>query len=527
MSHIKSISIALLVAVMAFSVAAAQISPVRADDNPVPPVSPEESWQPPDESGQSVEPPVPVEQYSQTTAGMQIAPPSPVIPGSAGSIVKAYLVDRYGRTVTNLYGNEALYLVVSVNGPGYFYLWEYYPYGSTPYGHWLCYRWDRPYAGIWRVGPFVAQSFDPTGRYTWKLWFLSGHSWSTRSLSFNYAQGYYPPDIPGIAPAPVYNPASISSFSASKSIIEAGETVVLTWTTTNATSVNISPGVGTVAASGSTTVTPVATTTYTLAASGQSGSSVSSTAMVTVRPRVSPTISISQPTIKSGQSTYLSWNAPGATSVFISGVGSAGSSGSQQISPRETTTYTLTATYVDGTSQSTSVTLNVEQLPYLLWGIIALLAVAVIVTIAVLVARRPARPRRVQAAETQAGHATETEDTDTADTDLATTPVEAAAAKLSLAGGNDILLAGNNRSFGRRDFEDFIPASQVSYISRQHINIWAENGEYYIEDRSSTNGTRVNDTAIKGTGRHALADGDVIELAGKLSFKFQKQNINN
>jgi flagellar basal body-associated protein FliL len=526
MSHIKSISIALLVAVMALSVAAIQISPVLADDNPVPPVSPEESWQPPDKSGQSVEPPVPVEQYSQTTAGLQIAQPSPFIPGSASSIVNAYLVDRYGRTVTNLYGNEAIYLVVSVNGPGYFYLWEYYPYGSTPYGHWLCYKWDRPYSGIWRIGPFVAQSFDPTGRYTWKLWFLSGHSWSMRSLSFNYVRGYYPPDIPGIAPAPVYNPASISSFSASKSAIEAGETVMLTWTTSNAASVNISPGVGTVAASGSTTVTPATTTTYTLTTSGQSGNSVSSTATVTVRPRVSPTISISEPTIKSGQSTYLSWNAPGAMSIFISGIGNVGGSGSQQISPRETTTYTLTATYVDGTSQSTSATLNVEQVPYLLWGIIALLAIAVIVIVAVLLARRPARTRRV--AETQARHATATEDTDTADTELGTTPVDdVGAAKLTLPGGNDILLAGNNRSFGRRDFEDFMSASQVSYISRQHINIWAENGEYYIEDRSSTNGTRVNGTAIKGTGRHVLADGDVIELAGKLSFNFQKQNINN
>jgi hypothetical protein len=530
MTHIKIILTVLLVAVMALSVAVSQTIPVRADDNPIPPVSPEESWQPPDEMGQSVAPPVPAELYNQATSGTQIAPPSPVIPGAPGSIVTAYLVDRYGRTVTNLYGNEGIYLIVSCNGPGYFYLWEYYPYGHSPYGHWLCYRWERPYAGIWRIGPFVAQSFDPIGRYTWKLWFLSGHSWSTRSLSFNYIRGYYPTDIAGIAPVPVYNPASISSFSASKSTIETGETVVLSWTTSNAASVNISPGVGTVAATGSTTITPTSTTTYTLTVSGQSGSSVSSTATVTVRPRVAPTINISQSTIKSGQSTYLSWNAPGATSVIITSVGNTGASGTQQISPRETATYTLTATYIDGTSQSSSVTVNVEQPPYLLWGIIALLAIAVIVIIAVLLARRPARPRgeRVAAAETQAGHATVTEDTDTEDTDLATTPVDdAVPAKLSFPGGNDILLAGNNRTFGRRDFEDFMPASQVSYISRQHINIWSEEGEYYIEDRSSTNGTKVNGAAIKGTGRHVLADGDIIELASKLSFNFQKQNINN
>ena len=530
MSHFKKLLIALLVAVAAFSLVLTEISPVLAQDNPMPPQSPDEAWQPPDEAGQSVEPSVPAEPYSQSSSSLQMAPLI-LEPGGSGSIVNAYLVNSYGQVVSNLYGNQAIYLIVSFNGPGYFYLWEYYPYGTSPYGHWLCYRWYRPYAGTWRIGPFVAQSFDPAGRYTWKMWFLSGSYWSTRMLSFNYIRNYYPPDIPGYIPsnipAPVYNPASISSFSASKSAIEVGETVVLTWTTTNATGVTISPNVGAVAASGSTTVTPTATTTYTLTATGRSGNSVSSTATVTVRSRVLPTISINQPTIKSGQSASLSWNAPGAISVLITGVGSAGNSGTTQVSPEQSTTYTLTATYIDGTSQTTSVTVNVEQPPYLLWGLIALLAIAVIV-IAVLLARRPAKSRRAQAAETQPRHITQTEDTDTEDTELATTPVvEAAPAKLSLAGGNDILLAGNARSFGRRDFEEFMPSGQVSYISRQHINIWSENGEYYIEDRSSTNGTRVNGTDIKGTGRHVLADGDVIDLAGKLNLNFQKQNINN
>jgi len=523
----KNILIALLVTILAFSFALTEISPVQAQDNPVPPLSPDESWQPPDEAGQSIEPPVQVETYSQTSSNLQISPPLSIEPGIPSSMLNAYLVNSYGQTLSNLYGNEAIYLIVSFNGPGYFYLWEYYPYGTSPYGHWLCYRWYRPYAGVWRIGPFAAQSFDPAGGYTWKMWFLSGYSWSTRLLSFNYIRSYYPPDIPDLIPEPVYTP-SINSFSANKSSIEAGDTAILTWTTTNTSSVTISPGVGTVAASGSTTVTPTATTTYTLVANSKSGNSVSSTATITVRPRVSPTINISQPTIKNGQSTSLSWNAPGAIRVLITGVGNADISGTTQVSPDKTTTYTLTATYIDGTSQSTSLTVNVEQQPpYLLWGIIALLAITVIV-IAILLIRRPAKASRVQVADTQAAdHATQTEDTNTTDTQPVTTPVvEAAAAKLSLAGGNDILLAGNTRSFGRHDFEEFMPSAQVSYISRQHINIWSENGQYYIEDRSSTNGTRVNGTDIKGTGRHALANGDVIELAGKLSINFQKQNIN-
>jgi hypothetical protein len=526
MPYIKNILMALLTAILAFSAVLIAVAPVRAQDNPIPPLSLDESWQPPIEAGQPIDPPVPAETYSLTSPSVQMAPLS-LEPGISGSITNAYVVDNYGQVLTTLYGSQTIYLLVSFNGPGYFYLWEYYPYGTSPYGHWLCYKWYRPYAGTWKIGPFVAQSLDPAGQYTWRMWFLSGSSWSTRLLNFNYIRSYYPPDIPGLTPEPVYNPPSINSFYSSKSSIEAGDTVVLTWTTTNATGVTISPGVGTVAASGSTTVTPSATTTYTLVASGNSGNPVSSTATITVRPRISPTINVGQPTIRRGQSTYLSWNATGAVRVQVTGVGSSDSTGTAQVTPNETTTYTLTATYVDGTSQSTSVTVTVEQPPYLLWGLIALLVTAVIV-IAILAIRRPARDRRVQAADTRAGHKAQSEDTDIEDTEQATTPVaEAASAKLSLPGGNDILLAGNARALGRRDFEEFMPASQVSYISRQHISIWSENGQYYIEDRSSTNGTRVNGTNIKGTGRHALADGDVIDLAGKLSLNFQKQNIDN
>ncbi len=83
------------------------------------------------------------------------------------------------------------------------------------------------------------------------------------------------------------------------------------------------------------------------------------------------------------------------------------------------------------------------------------------------------------------------------------------------------MLAGNVRSFGRNDFEEYIPAHSVTYISRQHITIWYENDKYYIEDRSSTNGTKLNGSGITGSGRHALADGDEIELAGKLKIIFK------
>jgi hypothetical protein len=517
----KKILIALSIITLCLLANISSISPVQAQDYPSPPSSPDESWQPPYEGGKLIEPPVNVETYSQGWSNLQITPPLTVVPSIPSSIVNAYLVDSYGQTLTNLYHNQLCYLIISANGPGYFYLWEYYPPGTTPYGHWLCYRWYRPHAGVWKIGPFAAQPFDPAGQYIWNMWFLSNYSWSTRSLRFDYNTGFYPPDIPGLVPKPVYMPL-IKSFSTNKSSIEEGETAILTWNTTNASSVTISPGIGSVAASGSTTVTPTTTTAYTLTASGKSGNPVASTITITIKPRIPPTISIGQDTIKRGQPTSLSWNAPGAIGVTISGVGNVATSGIMQVSPYETATYTLTATYIDGTSQSASATVNVEQPPYLLWGLIFLLVVAAIV-IAILLIRRHKRIQYVQEAGTQAGLPNQSEETTPTDTSPVTTPaIDATPAKLAMPDGNEILLAGNARSFGRHDFEKSMPPEHATYISRQHINLWYEDGNYYVEDRSSTNGTKINGIDIKGTGRHQLADGDAIELAGKLSIIFKE-----
>jgi hypothetical protein len=514
----------LLIITLALSAVFSVALPVKADDFPLPPLSPAESWHPPYAVTQVLEPPVNVEAYDQLGLNLQMSSPMAIVPGVPSSIVNTYLVNSYGQVLTSLYRNQICYLIVSLNSPGYFYLWEYYPTGTSPHGHWLCYRWYRPHAGVWRIGPFAAQSFDPAGRYYWKMWFLSGSSWTTRSLSYDYSGSYYPPDMPGLAPEPV-SPPVINSFSPNKSSIDKGETAILTWTTTNANSVTISPEVGSVAASGSTTVTPTATTIYTIMVKGKLGNSASSTVTITVMPRIPPTITIGQATIQKGKSTTLSWNAHGAVGVWITDVGNASSSGTTQVSPREMTMYTLTATYVDGTTQSVSATLNVEQPPYLLWGVIAFLVIAAIIMVALLI-RRPVKARRAQGADTQGGHITSNDETLSTDTLPVTTPVvDAFPAALTMPDGHEILLAGNARSFGRKDFEEFIPQENVSYISRQHINIWYDIDQYYIEDRSSTNGTRINGVDIKGNGRHVLADGDEIELAGKLTITFKIQNI--
>jgi hypothetical protein len=140
------------------------------------------------------------------------------------------------------------------------------------------------------------------------------------------------------------------SFSASPSTIGPGQSSSLIWSTTNATSVTIDHGVGSQSVNGSTLVSPTVTTTYTLTATGPGGTNTSQTT-VTVSTGPAVTFSVNPDHINAGQSTTLTWNAAGATSVTINnGVGPQSANGSTNVSPSETTTYTLTAVGPGGTS---------------------------------------------------------------------------------------------------------------------------------------------------------------------------------
>jgi hypothetical protein len=67
------------------------------------------------------------------------------------------------------------------------------------------------------------------------------------------------------------------SFTASQATITQGQSSTLSWTTTNATSVSISGVAGTQPVNGSVVVSPAATTTYTLTATGPGGTSSAAT----------------------------------------------------------------------------------------------------------------------------------------------------------------------------------------------------------------------------------------------------------
>src|ERR1700730_9982205 len=78
-----------------------------------------------------------------------------------------------------------------------------------------------------------------------------------------------PPPPPPPVVAPPARPTV--TLQASSTLIQSGEAVTLTWSSTNATSLSLSPGVGNVAAEGSTRVTPTESTSYTITATGPGG----------------------------------------------------------------------------------------------------------------------------------------------------------------------------------------------------------------------------------------------------------------
>jgi hypothetical protein len=159
------------------------------------------------------------------------------------------------------------------------------------------------------------------------------------------------------------NPLILSCFATPASIT-AGQSATLNWSTSGATAVTIQPAVGTVAQSGTFTVTPAQTTNYTLTATGPSGSTPASCNIaVAVTAGTLPQItrfSAIPATINAGQTSTLLWVVAKATTVSISqNVGNVALGGTQDVTPAATTVYTLTATNATGSVTATAqVTVN-------------------------------------------------------------------------------------------------------------------------------------------------------------------------
>lgn len=145
------------------------------------------------------------------------------------------------------------------------------------------------------------------------------------------------------------------NISANPSILDIGQSAVLTWTSSNANTCVASDGwSGAKSVSGSQTVSPSITRTYVLTCSNANGSSSSQTT-VTVR-AVLPTVTLSAHplSIKTGESSVLTWSSSNANTCTASNgwSGSKSLSGSLSISPTATKTYTLTCSNDNGNASA-------------------------------------------------------------------------------------------------------------------------------------------------------------------------------
>jgi len=182
----------------------------------------------------------------------------------------------------------------------------------------------------------------------------------------------------GITPTP----PTINAFSSDMKLITEGASATLSWQVSGATDIQLIPDIGTsyldLDPFGTLLVFPVETTTYTLTATNLAGSD-SAQVTITVKPPLwnppegwdditypilPPSIQsfvADPPTITEGGSTTLSWEVSGIATVTITpGIGTVEPSGTQVVSPDKTTTYTLTASNVNG-SDTEQLTVTLRQ----------------------------------------------------------------------------------------------------------------------------------------------------------------------
>ena len=182
------------------------------------------------------------------------------------------------------------------------------------------------------------------------------------------ATGATGPPVTAITTVTV-GPGPTATIAATPSTISVGGSSTLAFTATNATQVTITGTDGSSypnlpPSGGSVTVKPTTTTTYTVVSKGTFGQS-SATAIVTVNPDATVTISANPISISPGGSSILTITATNATQVTVTGSDGKplapvqATGGTLTVTPTATTVYTATATGAGGTQVTSTATVTV------------------------------------------------------------------------------------------------------------------------------------------------------------------------
>ena len=216
-----------------------------------------------------------------------------------------------------------------------------------------------PTSGTYNEGTVVTLTATPETGYRVQGWSGTNNNSSTATTNTVTMSSNKSVTVQFAQTEPVIN-----HFSATPSTISEGEFVTLSWNITGADAARIDNGVGAVVTtSGTAQDAPTITTTYTLTATNPAGTVTRRVTVTVVQGGpVIDSYTASPGTINESESATLSWSISDADSATIDNdIGSINPvSGSLEVSPLSTTTYTLTATNDDG-SVTRKVTVTVSE----------------------------------------------------------------------------------------------------------------------------------------------------------------------
>jgi hypothetical protein len=150
----------------------------------------------------------------------------------------------------------------------------------------------------------------------------------------------------------------IVSFAPTPATIDFGQSSVLSWVVQNATTVTVST-IGTVGLTGSHSISPATTTSYTITASNANGTVSANTTLTVITSVQIISFTGTPSTVLSGGTSILVCETKGAASVNVNGITFNTSTAVESVHVPQTTTYNCTATAANGQTASAQTTVTV------------------------------------------------------------------------------------------------------------------------------------------------------------------------